>query len=420
MQNFVLGRWIFSLLSSLHCRFGWPQLNFFPSLRYGMDAYFCKNDEGKVLQLGLGPKGVSLFRQRQLIDYMEWKSLQNMSFTKKTFVLLLKNADGHILSHKFTFQSKMQTKAVWNMAVQVGHGYPFTSPHLHLTSLLCPLQLHTFFRQKKNRPEQRPKSGQPHTPSSRLASPLPAAGTAVTFSPDAVVVSPTRATTIGSAPPFKATVLTAAAPKPLAPRRHITSVYTDSNDDAGSVGSTPLSNLRTVWLTRGPKGFGLGLIGPAQVSDPLGIFVSSVTPNSPAARCEDLCIGDMLLSVNGVDFAHMTHTEAIGFIVNKCPTGVLQLVLASNPAGFRVYAELSAAAVREADPAAAAAATATQESDKAPTALAVAMAGAAPDSLLPMRQLYGSRAPAPPLLKMRSWATGRTETTKAGTFAEVT
>ncbi|XP_066560837.1 ras-associating and dilute domain-containing protein [Amia ocellicauda] len=64
--------------------------------------------------------------------------------------------------------------------------------------------------------------------------------------------------------------------------------------------STEEEEVFTVELERGPHGLGLALVDgmktPLKMS---GIYVKSVVPDSPAARCKKLCLGDRILAVNG-------------------------------------------------------------------------------------------------------------------------
>uniref|UniRef100_A0A8C5HU16 Ras-associating and dilute domain-containing protein-like n=1 Tax=Gouania willdenowi TaxID=441366 RepID=A0A8C5HU16_GOUWI len=64
----------------------------------------------------------------------------------------------------------------------------------------------------------------------------------------------------------------------------------------------------TVELHRGPRGLGLALVdgmkSPLRMS---GIFVKSVVPDSPAARCQKLRTGDRILAVNGVSLVGMEY-----------------------------------------------------------------------------------------------------------------
>ncbi|XP_015258152.1 PREDICTED: ras-associating and dilute domain-containing protein-like [Cyprinodon variegatus] len=64
----------------------------------------------------------------------------------------------------------------------------------------------------------------------------------------------------------------------------------------------------TVEICRGPHGLGLALVDgtktPLRMS---GIYVKSVVPDSPAARCQKLRTGDRILAVNGVSLVGMEY-----------------------------------------------------------------------------------------------------------------
>lgn len=64
----------------------------------------------------------------------------------------------------------------------------------------------------------------------------------------------------------------------------------------------------TVELRKGPHGLGLALVDgtktPLQMS---GIYVKSVVPESPAALCQKLKIGDRILAVNGISLVGMDY-----------------------------------------------------------------------------------------------------------------
>uniref|UniRef100_A0A4W6E0D7 Ras association and DIL domains 2a n=1 Tax=Lates calcarifer TaxID=8187 RepID=A0A4W6E0D7_LATCA len=64
----------------------------------------------------------------------------------------------------------------------------------------------------------------------------------------------------------------------------------------------------TVELHRGPHGLGLALVDgtktPLRMS---GIYVKSVVPDSPAAQCQKLRMGDRILAVNGISLVGMEY-----------------------------------------------------------------------------------------------------------------
>uniref|UniRef100_A0A8C6PGT9 Ras association and DIL domains 2a n=1 Tax=Nothobranchius furzeri TaxID=105023 RepID=A0A8C6PGT9_NOTFU len=64
----------------------------------------------------------------------------------------------------------------------------------------------------------------------------------------------------------------------------------------------------TVEIHRGPHGLGLALVdGMRTPLQMYGIYVKSVVPDSPAARCQKLRTGDRILAVNGVSLVGMEY-----------------------------------------------------------------------------------------------------------------
>ncbi|CAF0881838.1 unnamed protein product [Adineta steineri] len=63
------------------------------------------------------------------------------------------------------------------------------------------------------------------------------------------------------------------------------------------------------------KGKRLGLVIRGGAEYGLGIFISGVDKNSLSDQ-SGLCIGDQILSVNGIDFRHITHTDAVQLLRN--------------------------------------------------------------------------------------------------------
>uniref|UniRef100_A0A1A8JYF7 Uncharacterized protein n=1 Tax=Nothobranchius kuhntae TaxID=321403 RepID=A0A1A8JYF7_NOTKU len=65
----------------------------------------------------------------------------------------------------------------------------------------------------------------------------------------------------------------------------------------------------TVEIHRGPHGLGLALVdGMRTPLQMYGIYVKSVVPDSPAARCQKLRTGDRILAVNGVSLVGMEYS----------------------------------------------------------------------------------------------------------------
>ena len=64
------------------------------------------------------------------------------------------------------------------------------------------------------------------------------------------------------------------------------------------------------------KGRRLGLVIRGGAEYGLGIFISGVDRNSLSEQ-SGLCVGDQILSVNGIDFRHITHTDAVHLLRNS-------------------------------------------------------------------------------------------------------
>ena len=63
------------------------------------------------------------------------------------------------------------------------------------------------------------------------------------------------------------------------------------------------------------KGKRLGLVIRGGAEYGLGIFISGVDKGSLSDQV-GLSIGDQILSVNGIDFRHLTHTDAVHLLRN--------------------------------------------------------------------------------------------------------
>uniref|UniRef100_A0A3B4ABE0 Uncharacterized protein n=1 Tax=Periophthalmus magnuspinnatus TaxID=409849 RepID=A0A3B4ABE0_9GOBI len=83
----------------------------------------------------------------------------------------------------------------------------------------------------------------------------------------------------------------------------------------------------TVELRKGPQGLGLALVDgtktPLQMS---GIYVKSVVPESPAAQCLKLRVGDRILAVNGISLVGMDYS--IGKELIRSSGDTLKLLVA--------------------------------------------------------------------------------------------
>ncbi|KAL5010551.1 hypothetical protein ScPMuIL_012856 [Solemya velum] len=71
-----------------------------------------------------------------------------------------------------------------------------------------------------------------------------------------------------------------------------------------------LGDVRKVHLNKSPEeGLGMSITGGKEHGVP--ILVSEVHEGQPAERCEQLFVGDAILSVNGVDLRNAKHAEAV-------------------------------------------------------------------------------------------------------------
>lgn len=83
----------------------------------------------------------------------------------------------------------------------------------------------------------------------------------------------------------------------------------------------------TVELRRGPHGLGLALVDGTKTPLKLsGIYVKSVVPDSPAAQCQKLKIGDRILAVNGTSLVGMEYN--IGRELIRSSGDTLKLLVA--------------------------------------------------------------------------------------------
>nr|XP_029511958.1 ras-associating and dilute domain-containing protein-like isoform X2 [Oncorhynchus nerka] len=85
----------------------------------------------------------------------------------------------------------------------------------------------------------------------------------------------------------------------------------------------------TVELHRGPHGLGLALVdGMKTPLKMTGIYIKSVVPESPAAQCQKLRLGDRILAVNGISLVGMEYH--IGRELIRSSGDALRLLVAKN------------------------------------------------------------------------------------------
>lgn len=96
----------------------------------------------------------------------------------------------------------------------------------------------------------------------------------------------------------------------------------------------PRDTLQTVSLTKGQTGLGLGISGAKRTWDDrlvLGIFVSSLVPNSAAATDGSLREGDEILEVNGHSLIGVSREGAIDFLKQVKFEDTVTLLVSQEP-----------------------------------------------------------------------------------------
>uniref|UniRef100_A0A0N5BLJ9 Protein lap1 n=1 Tax=Strongyloides papillosus TaxID=174720 RepID=A0A0N5BLJ9_STREA len=89
------------------------------------------------------------------------------------------------------------------------------------------------------------------------------------------------------------------------------------------------------------KSLGLSIVGGVdQCSHPFGIekrgvFISKITPNSPAAYCGKLRIGDRILSVNDKDIRNAKHKDAVDILKGSGPVIKMGILHEPQPSGLK-------------------------------------------------------------------------------------
>ncbi|KJH45568.1 PDZ/DHR/GLGF domain protein [Dictyocaulus viviparus] len=89
------------------------------------------------------------------------------------------------------------------------------------------------------------------------------------------------------------------------------------------------SNLVTINLERGPQGLGFNILGgrdSPHIPGHTGIFVSSIKSGGPAYNDGRLSVGDLILSVNGIELTNRMHNEAVSIFRSQTDSSVELLV----------------------------------------------------------------------------------------------
>ncbi|KAL6102464.1 uncharacterized protein ACO6RY_02073 [Pungitius sinensis] len=82
----------------------------------------------------------------------------------------------------------------------------------------------------------------------------------------------------------------------------------EGEEEGGGGGGGDREEVFAVELHRGPHGLGLALVDGSKTQLRIsGVYVKSVVPDSPAARCQKLRAGDRILAVNGVSVVGMEY-----------------------------------------------------------------------------------------------------------------
>ncbi|XP_011667355.1 Golgi-associated PDZ and coiled-coil motif-containing protein isoform X2 [Strongylocentrotus purpuratus] len=91
-----------------------------------------------------------------------------------------------------------------------------------------------------------------------------------------------------------------------ATRRHVP--QPEGHDTA--INNRGVGDIRTVTLVKEPEeGLGMSITGGKEHGVP--ILISEIHPNLPADRCQELYVGDAILSVNGINLLDMKHADAV-------------------------------------------------------------------------------------------------------------
>lgn len=89
-------------------------------------------------------------------------------------------------------------------------------------------------------------------------------------------------------------------------RRHVP--QPEGHDAA--INNRGVGDIRTVTLVKEPEeGLGMSITGGKEHGVP--ILISEIHPNLPADRCQELYVGDAILSVNGINLLDMKHADAV-------------------------------------------------------------------------------------------------------------
>ncbi|XP_041461638.1 Golgi-associated PDZ and coiled-coil motif-containing protein-like, partial [Lytechinus variegatus] len=94
-----------------------------------------------------------------------------------------------------------------------------------------------------------------------------------------------------------------------ATRRHVP----QPEGHEAAINNRGVGDIRTVTLVKEPEeGLGMSITGGKEHGVP--ILISEIHPNLPADRCQELYVGDAILSVNGINLLDMKHADAVDIL----------------------------------------------------------------------------------------------------------
>ena len=100
---------------------------------YGVALHFSKDDQGRVVKIGIGAGGISVYRMNDRIFNFPWSIIVNVEYSRKKFVVKYK-ADGEVRAVKFELQSVS--------SCQVALGFPILRLRLLIWCLAGSLVVH--------------------------------------------------------------------------------------------------------------------------------------------------------------------------------------------------------------------------------------------------------------------------------------
>lgn len=96
-----------------------------------------------------------------------------------------------------------------------------------------------------------------------------------------------------------------------------------------TAGGYDSSRFRLITLRRNSQGLGFNIVGgkdSQHIAGHSGIFVSIIKSDGPAYSDGRLSVGDLILSINGVDLVNKTHDEAVSIFRSQNTATIDMLV----------------------------------------------------------------------------------------------